>query len=297
MSRQLGIKDCEGILTLISTGSIRRIELSKGIVEMLREEHLISIEKNGRTQFVETRKPHLVRSFVGNLVGTDNLEEYLEILRKRQDGVSPTRPESALLLNDSKAFGTDVIKGLRLNSLLPLDIIFEGKKFILDTPAGTSFEVDEQAHLDIDPTIIVVGVENYSTFMRIKDYAYLFPEDQKYLFVFRATYGESFGKLIDWLIRIPNQYLHFGDLDKGGLRIYIDQFRSRLGKRASFLIPDNYEELIRNGSTGLYNDQFAQAAPDTSKDPRIIPLLDVIEKYHKACEQEKLARPDNRLSR
>ena len=291
MSRQLGIKDCESILTLISTGRIRKIELSKTLVESLRSEHLVSIENENRTGFVVTRRPELVRSFIGGLVGTENLEEYLDVLRKRQNGSAPTRCEAAKLVGNSKAFGTDVIKGLRLNSIRPIEIRYDGKNFLLDLPVGISLEVDEQLLLDISPDIIVVGVENYSTFMRIKDYDYLFPDCKQYLFTFRSTYGEAFGKLIDWLLRIPNQYIHFGDLDKGGLRIYIDQFRSRLGDRASFLIPENYDELIRNGSSSLYNDQYAQAAPNTSKDPRIIPLLEAIEKYHKACEQEKLARP------
>lgn len=289
MSRQIGIKDCEGILHLVATGSIRKVGLSKGIVELLREERLVSVVKRDRIQFVETGKPHLVRSFIGSFIGTDDLEGYLEILKKKQEGISPTRSEAALLVNDSKAFGTDVIKGLRLNCTRPVRISFEGKPFVLDIPDGACFEVDEQAHLEIDPEIVVVGVENYATFMRIKDYAYLFPDERQYLFVFRSTYGESFGKLIDWLLRISNRYIHFGDLDKGGLKIYIDQFRSRLGDRASFLIPEGFEEYIRHGSTRLYNDQYGLAVPDVNKDPRIIPLLEAIEKYHKSCEQEKLS--------
>ena len=127
--------------------------------------------------------------------------------------------------------------------------------------------------------------------MRIKDYAYLFDENETYLFSYRSTFGkDSYGEWIEWLKRIPNRYLHFGDLDKGGIKIYIDSFRSVLGERASFLIPEGYEDLIRNGSTRLYNDQYGQASPDVSKDPRVKPLLDAIEKYHKSCEQEKLAR-------
>jgi hypothetical protein len=291
MKEKLNLKNLKGLLTLFEERSIVGSALSKPLLDTLSKEHLVTVKREGRSYIVRTSNPEMVRGFARRLAGTDDLESYLATLEGRQAGTKPTRTEAAQLVNDTKAFGTDVMKGIRLNAIHPVSVSFEGKELVIDPLPGMSFEIDEQAFLDIDPEIIVVGVENYATFMRIKDYAHLFREGMPYLFTYRSTGGkDSYGKWIDWLKRIPNRYLHFGDLDKGGLRIYIDSFRSVLGDRAEFLIPENYEELIRKGSTKLYNEQYGQAAPDVSKDPRIKPLLEAIERHHKCCEQEKLAR-------
>lgn len=292
MKKKLNLKDLRGLITLIEERSILGSAISKPLLDTLSKEHLVSVKREGRSYLVRTTNPEMVRGFAQRFAGTVDLESYLATLEGQQAGIKPTRTEAAQLVNDTKAFGTDVMKGIRLNSIHPVSVSYEGKDFVIDPLPGMSVEIDEQAHLDINPEILVVGVENYSTFMRIKDYAHLFQESKLYLFTYRSTGSkDSYGRWIDWLKRIPNPYIHFGDLDKGGLKIYIDSFRSVLGERAEFLIPEDYEELIRNGSTKLWNDQFAQAAPDVTKDPRIKPLFDAIEKYHKSCEQEKLARP------
>ena len=292
MKEKLNLKDLRGLLSLIEERSILGSAISKPLLETLSKEHLVSVKREGRSYIVRTSYPEMVRGFARRLAGTDDLDSYLSALVGQQAGIKPSRTEAAQLVNDTKAFGTDVMKGIRLNTIKPVTVSYEGKESVIDPLPGICVEIDEQAHLDVDPEIIVVGVENYATFMRIKDYAHLFQGEKPYLFTYRSTGGkDSYGRWIDWLKRISNHYIHFGDLDKGGLKIYIDSFRSVLGERAEFLIPVDYEELIRNGSTKLWNDQFAQAAPDVTKDPRIKPLFDAIEKYHKSCEQEKLARP------
>ena len=293
MKERLNLKDLKGLLLLAEEKSIRASLLSRTLLDTLTGEHLVSVKREGRSYIVRASNPELILGFAKRLAGTDDLESYLSMLEDQQAGIKPTRAEAARLVNDTKAFGTDVMKGIRLNSIRPVSVSFDGKDFVIDPLRGMSAEIDEQALLEIDPDIVVVGVENYATFMRIKDYAYLFPEKERHIFTYRSTGGkDSYGKWIEWLKRIPNRYIHFGDLDKGGLRIYIDSFRSVLGDRAEFLIPDNYEGIIQNGSSKLYDEQYGQAAPDVTKDPRIKPLYDAIEKYHKSCEQEKLAQSD-----
>lgn len=291
MKERLNLKDLKGLLLLAEEKSIRASLLSRTLLDTLTGEHLVSVKREGRSYIVRASNSELILGFAKRLAGTDDLESYLSTLEGQQAGIKPTRTEAARLVNDTKAFGTDIMKGIRLNTIKPVTVSFDGEDFVVDLPRGMSVEIDEQGFLEIDPEIVVIGVENYATFMRIKDYVHLFPEKERSLFTYRSTGGkDSYGKWIEWLKRIPNRYIHFGDLDKSGLRIYIDSFRSVLGDRAEFLIPENYEELIRNGSSKLYNEQYGQAAPDVSKDPRIKPLLEAIERHHKCCEQEKLAR-------
>lgn len=296
MIERVSLKDLRGLLALMEYGTIRASSLSEKVARRLREKLLVSAKRDGRAVILSASSHDQIKGFTQRMCGTEDLAGYLKALEDKQAGISPTRSEAAKLVNDTKAFGTDVMKGIRLNAIWPVEILFDGQPYNLDPPRGTSFEVDDESLLEINPEIIVVGVENYATFMRIKDYAHLFDSNTPYLFTYRATYGkDSYGRWIEWLKRIPNQYLHFGDLDKGGIKIYIDNFRSVLGERASFLIPADFEELIRTGSTALYDKQYGEAVPDTRKDPRVQPLMDAIEKYHKSCEQEKLANVDERM--
>ena len=291
MKAKLKLNDTRALLTLINGRKVKKGDLSKDLRDRLLGANVVAFTQEGVSKFITPIRSDLVKGIATELAGTDDLEGYIHALEEIMAGKRPSRTEAARLVNDTKAFGTDVMKGIRLNAIRPVTVLFDGEDFVIDPLRGMSIEIDEQALLEIDPGIVVVGVENYATFMRIKNYAHLFPGGQRYLFTYRSTGGkDSYGKWIEWLKRIPNRYIHFGDLDKGGLRIYIDSFRSILGDRAEFLIPENYEELIRNGSTNLYNEQFGQAAPDVSKDPRIKPLLEAIERHHKCCEQEKLAR-------
>ena len=291
MKEKLTLSDLNGLLTLVAEKSVRASVLPRRILTILLSEHLVMQQREGRSLIVSAPHPELILGFARRLAGTDDLGAYRAALECREAGLQPTRAEAAQLVNDTKAFGTDVMKGIRLNAIRPVAVRYDGKDFLIDPLPGMAVEIDEQTLLEIDPKIVVVGVENYSSFMRIKDYTHLFREDWPYLFTYRSTVGkDSYGKWIEWLKRIPNRYVHFGDLDKSGLKIYIDSFRSVLGERAEFFIPENYDEILRNGSTKLYNEQYGQAAPDASKDPRILPLLQAIEKYHKSCEQEKLAQ-------
>lgn len=70
----------------------------------------------------------------------------------------------------------------------------------------------------IPSDVTVVGVENGENFCRIRSQKYLFG-DNKVLFVSR--YPQS-ADLREWLIKIPNRYIHFGDFDLVGI-VYINQ--------------------------------------------------------------------------
>ncbi len=88
---------------------------------------------------------------------------------------------------------------------------------------------------------------------------------------------------------IPNRYLHFGDFDFEGIRIYLSSYKKPLGQRATFFVPDGIETaLSARGNRTLYNEQ-------TSREPRIsdigesgiLELIRLMHRYKKALEQEK----------
>ena len=117
-------------------------------------------------------------------------------------------------------------------------------------------------------------------------------QKQKYLFqylnspiIFAARYPQS-KDLVSWLQRIPNKYIHFGDLDLAGVFIYQNEFYAKLQDRASFFIPSDVETRIQNGSTERYDNQLERYEKMEIIDNRTAPIVKLIKHYHKGYDQE-----------
>ena len=61
--------------------------------------------------------------------------------------------------------------------------------------------------------------------------------------LFVSRYPQS-ADLREWLIKIPNRYIHFGDFDLAGICIYQSEFYKFLGDRAGFLIPEDIRREV-----------------------------------------------------
>lgn len=97
---------------------------------------------------------------------------------------------------------------------------------------------------------------------------------------------ENLFDLREWLKRIPNRYIHFGDFDLAGIHIYLSEFYAQLGDRASFLILSDIEERLADGNASLYDQQYARFKNMEVTDARLLSLVDWIHKYRKGYEQE-----------
>ena len=134
----------------------------------------------------------------------------------------------------------------------------------------------------IPSDVTVVGVENGENFCRIRSQKYLFG-DNKVLFVSR--YPQS-ADLREWLIKIPNRYIHFGDFDLAGICIYQSEFYKFLGDRAGFLIPEDIEERLKSVNAGLYDTQYLRYKNLNIIDSRLNGLVEMIHHYGRVYEQE-----------
>lgn len=153
---------------------------------------------------------------------------------------------------------------------------------ILRMLEGTALFIQSPETFRIGEDILIIGIENGENFRQIRRQKYLF-EKQKALFVSR--YPQS-ADLRNWLMRIPNPYLHFGDFDLAGIHIYLTEFYRFLGNRASFFVPTDLEERLKNGNSTLYNKQYAYYKEMKVTDPRLEPLVEMIHRYRRVYEQE-----------
>ena len=95
-------------------------------------------------------------------------------------------------------------------------------------------------------------------------------------------------------LSIPNQYVHFGDLDLAGIAIYESEYYHHLGNKSSLFIPDDFEQRISNGNAERYNVQLPQYGKMKVEDKRVQPLLDSIHLHHKGYDQEGYIKTKNK---
>jgi hypothetical protein len=219
-------------------------------------------------------------AYLHNQFGISNLNLYIGI----QVGEELTRAASVHISGDSKLKNIRTFSGFLINSYGPVQCMLNGKSVVLHPLQGSFTFVQDYKTFFPDPAVTIVGIENAENFTHIVKQLYLFKNIQP---LFVSRYPQS-NDLVKWLKAIPNQYLHFGDLDFEGINIYLHEFKKHLGERATFFIPPQTETYLpKYGNRALYNKQLARAA-DVSliSEAGIVQLLVRIHQHKKVLEQE-----------
>ena len=199
-----------------------------------------------------------------------------------------SRSEQVQLTGDSKFVRSRAMKGFLVNSYEPIKAMLNNSPLEIRPPEGSYTFIYDYENFSIPEDVLVMGIENSENFRRIRRQQWLF--DRMYpgrsiLFVSRYPQNESHD-LVKWLAGIQNEYVHFGDLDLAGIRIFLTEFHRYLGRRSSFLIPPDYDARINNGSRERYDAQLPYAKQLTTDDPNLKQLIDCIHKYHRGYDQE-----------
>jgi len=210
--------------------------------------------------------------------GIVRLEAYIESFGQNiRDGEDSLRATTSTKTLRSKSLQGFFVK--TFDSLLALE-----NQPLSSLPHGVDYFISDFDALQVSETATVVGVENPECFTKMSRLRHLFPADS--IFVMRY-HSSSPSK---WLQTIPNLYLHFGDFDPAGIAIYRNEYLKNLNPgNAKFFIPDNIEEIIKNGQVELYDTQrqYLPALKDVRQES-LQYLIRLIEKHGKGAEQERL---------
>lgn len=225
-----------------------------------------------------------ISSFCSYLASQFDIRD-LELTSELLSGKSADRASQVDITGDSKFLSHRTFTGFLVNSYQPIAAILNENPLTILPPDGTYMFVADYQHFSIPEDVVIIGVENAENFRQVARQKYLFEDYKKVLFVSRYPQNQS-KDLLQWLLSIPNRYIHFGDLDLAGIAIYQNEFYRYLGKRASFFIPDDYEDRISKGNLYLYNSQFPQYGKMNVEDERVSKLLSCIHRYHRGYEQE-----------
>lgn len=250
--------------------------------ELINREYIV-LDKTGRKKMVASVKdPVYLKKVLRQEWQINDIEEYLEFLSKEEKD----RTDVQNMLGGTKEEKTSTFQGFLVNSLETVSYTLNGQKGTLPLINGSYLFVSDYETFNIDDDIIIMYVENFTSFRQIARYIYLF-EPGRYLYVSRLLSSNAFK---DWLKGIPNRYIHFGDFDLAGIGIYL-HFYDEIGQRASFLVPDDIEErIVGQGNSTLYYSQEEKCRNMKVTDKRVQPLVDMIKKYRMGYEQEGYAK-------
>jgi hypothetical protein len=269
----------EKLIRLVDGETLPSSTLRGDWFEQMEADGVLVTVTHGSRKSMRAISTDSLRHYLASQYNLHDLNSVLSILQADEAG----RALQVNATGDSKFVRQRIFKGFLVNSYQPIDATINDVSVTLFPPDGTFVFISDCHQFFISPDVVIIGMENADNFRYIKRQKYLFSAYEKVLFVSR--YPQN-GDLVSWLKSIPNQYVHFGDLDLAGLAIYQNEFYRHLGERASFFLPDDFEYRISNGSLERYNAQLPQYGKMKIEDPRIEPVLACIHKEHRGYDQE-----------
>ena len=265
------------IQALISGEQVAGSKLSSKLLDELMAEGLLSVVTHGSRKSYRARD---VEALKRCLIDKDESYRTLEV------SSFDSRASLAAETGNSKLMTVRSCPGFPVNSYEPISCSLCDKDFVVNPHEGSFVFIDNWRQFSIPQDIVVVGIENMENFRRIRQQKKLFESvlgNMPLLFVSRYPQSTD---LRNWLMGIPNRYVHFGDFDLAGIHIFLTEFQKYLGDRASFLIPSDIEQRLTQGSATRYNIQYNKFHTLRCTDTKLQSLIELIMNYHKCYEQE-----------
>lgn len=227
-------------------------------------------------------------------VGLERLKQYLSEELSIQDLQSfhdfifaesnkQHKTETPEMQGEQRSLKPSPMEGFLVTSVEPIRAQVGGRHFTIDPPQGIYLYIYEYKMFSVPRDVLIVGVENVKVFHRIRSYLNLFPQ-KKILFVHRHPGG---AELAQWLKTVSNQYIHFADFDLASIYTFQHDIYSRIGERASFLVPRNIDELIGRGSRARYDTQQPHYHNVPITDLRLKRLVELIDTQHRCYSPEE----------
>lgn len=271
----------EKLIRLAGGDTLPASSLKGDWFEQMQADDILVAVTHGSRKSLRVVNTSSFRNYLASQYNIRDLEQTLELLSN--GGVD--RASQVEVTGDSKFLFHRTFTGFLVNSFQPIDAVLSEEQLTILPPNGTFMFIADYQHFCIPEDVVIIGVENAENFRHVARQKYLFEEYGKVLFVSRYPQNQN-KDLLQWLLSIPNKYVHFGDLDLAGVAIYQNEFYRHLGERASLLIPEDYEERISKGNLDLYNSQLPQYGKMKIEDKRVSNLLSCIHRYHRGYEQE-----------
>lgn len=270
------------IKALIAGEQVAGSKISNKLLEELLTEGLLLVSSRGSRKSYRARNIETLKRF---LIDKDECYRVLEI------ETSDSRASMAIKTGNSKLVAVRSCPGFPVNSYEPIECLLSGKQFLVNPQEGSFIFVSEWEKFMIPEDVVVIGIENMENFRMIRRQRAFFEEYlQKHGFTKKVLFVSRYPQSTDlrrWLSTISNHYIHFGDFDLAGVKIYLTEFQRYIdNQRSSYLIPDDIEFRLKSGSRQRYDEQLRQYKEIKSNNCELQQLIDLIHNERKAYDQE-----------
>ena len=256
------------------------------VEELIRDGILVSSSRGSRRSLKTVDRESFTKAIARVNERFDDLEMFRDMLMEESSSGEALRASLASDSGNSKLKMRRSFPGFLVNSYEAIDAQLHGKFCVILHEEGSSVFVSDWERFVIPSDVTVVGIENPENFRFIRQQRHLFESclpGKRLLFVSRYPQSTDLRK---WLLGIGNPYVHFGDFDLAGIKIFLSEFHKYLPERSSFLIPLDIEERLKNGSTERFQGNYYENRNLSSDIPELQALIGLIMKYHKAYDQE-----------
>ena len=268
------------LLQLVNGETIAASTLRKDIADILLAEGMLTVQTHGSRRNFRAIDTVALKNFL------QTRYEELRTIGDETPASYETRSEQAVDTGNSKLVKVRSCPGFPVNSYEAIDCLLNGEPFVVNPPEGSFVFIDKWQQFAIPEDVVVVGIENMENFRMIRRQRRFFEKEigcSPLLFVSRYPQSTD---LRQWLLSIPNRYVHFGDFDLAGIRIFLTEFHRYLGNRSTFLIPSDIEQRLAKGSQVRYNEQYIRFQHLCSEVLYLQQLINLINKYHRGYDQE-----------
>lgn len=254
--------------------------------ELVRDGILVSSSRGSKRSLKAVDSESFAKAIARIDERFSDLEKTRNLLMAAGSSGEALRASQASDSGNSKLKTTRSFPGFLVNSYEAIEAQLHGKSCVIFPEEGSSVFVSDWQHFVIPSDVTVVGIENPENFRFIRQQRHLFESSllgKRLLFVSRYPQSTD---LRNWLMGIGNPYVHFGDYDLAGIKIFLSEYHCYLPERSSYLIPSDIEERLKNGSTERFQGNYYENRHLSSDIPELQALIDLIMKYHKAYDQE-----------
>lgn len=269
---------------LIEGEAVAFSSLSKSISEPLVSEGLLTIAHHGTHRLLRAPNTDALKMALPRF---NEALCNLDIAEEIADG-NGSRALQAGASGNSKTRAARSCPGFLVNTYENVECQLNGNTISINPSMGSATYIADWKTFIPQASVLIVGVENMENFLKIRQQkelieSFMEAEETGVLFVARYAFSSD---LTEWLRMIPNRYLHFGDFDLAGIDIFLSQFLPAVGKRGSFLIPDDIETRISHGSKQRYDEQYSRYANLSTTDTDLARLIGIIHRHRCAYDQE-----------
>lgn len=272
------LKTAKYLVRLCNGESLRRADFSSKLdLDDMLDFGVLQQEPLTKCSFeVTLRSIEALNQYLVNYQGINDLENYIKVMEMDV----PTRSNIANLGENDKLRSINPKSGLHVNSPDGVVVRIDGKEVTLSFPHNCALFVGKNSKIEIDANVLIIGVENFENIKFALRERSIFPEEKQIVFIERGPV------LQQYLSNVPNQYLHFGDIDLPGISIYQTEYAPVTKERGSFFIPIDIETLLKRGSSTLHNKHLAKYGALKGINPDIESLIKLIKNKKKRLAQE-----------